>query len=155
MLNTCSFIGNLGADPEVRTLGSGDKVVNLRLAVSERWKDKASGEWREKTEWVPIAIFNQPLANRAQQALKKGSKVYVSGAFQTRKWTDKEGNERYTTEIVIQAFNGQLIPLDPRQQSDSFESAAPKNKFPGRDSHNQAKASGYQPDIDLGDEVPF
>ena len=152
VLNRCEFIGNLGADPEVRTIQSGDKIVNLRVAVSDRWKDKNSGEWKEVTEWVNVAIFNQPLANLAERSLKKGSKVYLSGALRTRKWSDQSGNEKFATEVVLQAYRGELIPLDPRQQSDAEQSkpAAPQNKFPGRASH----AKSFEP-VDLGDEIPF
>ena len=119
MHNSCEFIGNLGADPEVRTAPSGDKIVNLRLAVTESWKDKNSGEWRENTEWIPIAVFNQNLAAKAERSLKKGSKIFVLGAWKSRKWTDKDGNERYVTELVLQNFKGELIPLDPRQGGDT------------------------------------
>jgi single-strand DNA-binding protein len=148
MLNHCEFIGNLGADPEARSLANGDKVVNLRLAVTDKWKDKASGEWRERTEWIPIAIFNQMLAEKAQSRLKKGSKIFVSGSWSTRKWTDNSGAERQTTEVVINAFNGKLIPLDTHKQEDSERQAStqqskPAQKFPGRQSH------------DLDDEIPF
>lgn len=120
-LNRCEFIGNLGTDPEVRTTQGGDKIANLRIAVTERWKDR-NGEKREKTEWVPVAIFG-PLAGIADQYLSKGSKVYVAGKWQTRKWTDQQGNDRYSTECVLQGFDAKLEMLDgPRdggQQRDT------------------------------------
>lgn len=111
MLNLCQFIGNLGRDPEVRVMQSGDKVVSLRLAVSERWKDK-SGERRERTEWVSIVIFSQPLARIAEQYLRKGSRLYASGQLETRKWQDKSGADRYSTEVVLRPYRGDLTLLD-------------------------------------------
>lgn len=113
-VNKVILIGNLGADPEVRTMGSGGKVVNMRIATSENWTDKASGERREKTEWHNVVIFNENLARVAEQYLKKGSKVYVEGQLQTRKWQDQSGQDRYTTEVVLQRFRGELTLLDSR-----------------------------------------
>jgi single-strand DNA-binding protein len=113
-VNKVILIGNLGKDPEVRRLNSGEPVVNLRIATSETWKDKASGERKEKTEWHSVVIFNENLARVAEQYLKKGSKVYVEGQLQTRKWQDQQGQERYTTEIVLQRFRGELTLLDSR-----------------------------------------
>lgn len=117
MLNKCIFIGNLGRDPEVRTMQDGKKVANLSLAVSEKWKDKSTGERKERTEWVRVVIFGH-LAEVAEKYLQKGSKVYVQGQMQTRKWTDKDGNEKYSTEIVLQGFNSELIMLDEKRGSD-------------------------------------
>ncbi len=113
-VNKVILIGNLGRDPEIRTLGSGDRVANLRLATTETWRDKASGERKEKTEWHSVVIFNDMIVKVAEQYLKKGSSVYVEGALQTRKWTDQQGAEKYSTEIVIQRFNGQLTMLGGR-----------------------------------------
>jgi single-strand DNA-binding protein len=110
-LNQCNFIGNLGKDPETRTMQSGNKVSNLSLAVSESWKDKATGEKKEKTEWVRVTIFGA-LADIADRFLRKGSKVFVSGKLQTRKWQDQGGNDRYSTEIVLHGFDAKLIMLD-------------------------------------------
>ena len=110
-VNKVILIGNLGRDPEVRTMQNGSKVANLNLATSESWKDKATGERKEKTEWHRVVIFGQ-LADIAERYLKKGSKVYVSGSLQTRKWTDKDGAEKYTTEVVLQGFGGELTMLD-------------------------------------------
>lgn len=115
MLNVCSFIGNLGADPETRTFQNGGKVCNLRLAVSETWKDKDSGEKKERTEWVSVAIFNEGLVRVAEQYLSKGSKVYISGKMQTRKWQDKDGADRYSTEIVLQGFDAKLVMLGGKE----------------------------------------
>lgn len=113
-VNKVILVGNLGADPEVRRLNSGDPVVNLRIATSENWRDKATGERREKTEWHNVVIFNDNLAKVAENYLKKGSKVYVEGQLQTRKWQDRDGNDKYTTEVVLQRFRGELTMLDGR-----------------------------------------
>src|SRR5215204_3373399 len=113
-VNKVILVGNLGKDPEVRRMGSGEPVVNLSLATSESWKDKATGERKEKTEWHRVVIFNEKLARVAEQYLKKGSKVYVEGQLQTRKWTDQSGQEKYSTEVVIQRFRGDLTLLDGR-----------------------------------------
>ena len=115
-VNKVILVGNLGADPEIRRLNSGDPVVNLRIATSESWRDKGSGERKEKTEWHSVVIFNDNLAKVAEQYLKKGMKVYVEGQLQTRKWQDQNGNERYTTEVVLQKFRGELQMLDARGQ---------------------------------------
>ena len=113
-VNKVILMGNLGADPEVRRMPSGDAVVNLRLATTESWRDKQSGERKDKTEWHRVVIFNENLAKIAEQYLKKGSKVYVEGQLQTRKYTDKDGAERYNTEIVLQRFRGELVLMDSR-----------------------------------------
>lgn len=115
-VNKVILVGNLGKDPEIRRLNSGDPVVNFTLATSETWRDKNSGERKEKTEWHNIVIFNDNLAKVAEQYLKKGMKVYVEGALQTRKWQDQQGQDRYTTEIVLQKFRGELQMLDSRGQ---------------------------------------
>jgi single-strand DNA-binding protein len=114
-LNKVQLIGNLGADPEARSLSNGGEVVNLRIATSESWKDKSSGERKEKSEWHNVVIFNENIGNVAKQYLRKGSKVYVEGSLQTRKWQDQSGNDRYTTEIVLQRFRGELVLLDAKQ----------------------------------------
>src|SRR5664279_5018843 len=111
-VNKVILLGNLGKDPEVRTLNSGGKVVNLRLATSESWRDKTSGERQERTEWHSVVIYNENLAKIAEQYLKKGSKVYVEGQLQTRKWADQSGADKYTTEVVLQRFRGELTLLD-------------------------------------------
>jgi single-strand DNA-binding protein len=113
-LNKCQFIGNLGKDPEVRRTNDGRPVVNLSLGCSERWKDKSSGEDRERTEWVRIVIFNEGLAQVAEKYLKKGDYVYIEGQLQTRKWQDQSGNDRYSTEVVLQNFRGELRMLESK-----------------------------------------
>jgi len=114
-VNKVILVGNLGRDPESRSFQNGGKVVNLRIATSENWKDRATGERREKTEWHSVAIFNENIGRIAEQYLRKGSKVYVEGQLQTRKWQDQSGQDRYSTEIVIQGFNGTLTLLDRRE----------------------------------------
>jgi len=111
-VNKVILVGNLGRDPESRTFQNGGKVVNLRIATSDSWKDRNTGERKEKTEWHSVAIFNEGLANVAERFLRKGSKVYIEGALQTRKWTDQAGVEKYSTEIVLQGFNSVLTMLD-------------------------------------------
>lgn len=113
-VNKVILVGNLGADPEVRRLNDGSPVVNLRLATSETWRDKGSGERRERTEWHRVVIFNENLARIAEQYLRKGSKVYVEGQLQTRKWQDQSGQDRFSTEVVLQRFRGELTMLDGR-----------------------------------------
>jgi single-strand DNA-binding protein len=114
-VNKVILVGNLGRDPESKSFQNGGKVVNLRIATSESWKDKSSGERREKTEWHSVAIFNEVLANTAERFLRKGSKVYLEGALQTRKWQDSSGADRYSTEVVLQGFNAVLVLLDRRE----------------------------------------
>jgi len=111
-VNKVILVGNLGKDPEVRRLNSGDPVVNLRIATSEQWRDKASGERRERTEWHSVVVFNEVACRFAEQYLKKGAKVYVEGQLQTRKWQDQQGQDKYTTEVVVQRFRGELLSLD-------------------------------------------
>ena len=111
-LNKVMLIGNLGADPEIRSFQNGGKVANLRIATSESWKDRNTGERQERTEWHSVAIFSEGLVDVVERYLKKGSKVYIEGQLQTRKWQDQQGNDRYSTEVVIRGFNGSLIMLD-------------------------------------------
>jgi single-strand DNA-binding protein len=113
-VNKVILIGNLGRDPEIRRLNNGEQVCNLRLATTETWRDKASGERKERTEWHQVVIFNDNLTRVAEQYLKKGSKVYVEGQLQTRKWTDQSGVEKYSTEVVLQRFRGEMVLLDSR-----------------------------------------
>jgi len=113
-VNKVILVGNLGRDPEVRTFQNGGKVCNLSIATSESWRDKATGERKEKTEWHRVAIFNERLAEVAEKYLKKGAKVYIEGQLETRKWTDQEGKERYSTEVVLRQFRGELTMLDGR-----------------------------------------
>ena len=147
-LNQCNFIGNLGRDPECRTFQNGDKVTNIRIAVSEKWKDKNTGERKERTEWVSVAIFG-PLAGIAEQYLRKGSKVFVSGKMQTRKWQNKEGQDQYSTEVVLQGPQAILTMLDSagsgRQDNDA-------GGYGGAGAYG-APASGGVPDME--DSIPF
>ena len=118
-VNKVILIGNLGDQPEVRSFENGGKVCNLRIATSENWKDKESGDRKEKTEWHSVAIFNEGLIRIAEQYLKKGSKVYIEGQLQTRKWTDQSGADRYSTEVVLQGFGSTLTMLDPKDDRQS------------------------------------
>jgi single-strand DNA-binding protein len=113
-VNKVILIGNLGADPEIRRTNDGRPIANLRVATSESWRDKATGERKERTEWHRVVIFNEQLTKIAEQYLRKGSKVYLEGQLQTRKWQDKDGQDRYSTEVVLQGFNAQLTMLDTR-----------------------------------------
>ncbi|WP_226925764.1 MULTISPECIES: single-stranded DNA-binding protein [unclassified Meridianimarinicoccus] len=118
-VNKVILVGNLGRDPEVRTFQNGGKVVNLRIATSERWRDRNTGENRERTEWHSVAIFSEPLAKVAEQYLRKGSKVYLEGQLETRKWQDQSGNDRYSTEVVLRPYKGELTMLDGRSEGGS------------------------------------
>ena len=131
-VNKVILIGNLGADPEIRRTQDGRPIANLRVATSESWRDKTTGERKEKTEWHRVVIFNEGLCKIVEQYLKKGSKVYLEGALQTRKWQDKDGHDRYSTEVVLQGFNSQLTMLDTRRRrrrgadsGDDFGSSGP------------------------------
>lgn len=118
-VNKVIIVGNLGRDPEVRTFQNGGKVVNLRIATSERWRDKSTGENRERTEWHSVAIFSEPLAKVAEQYLRKGSKIYIEGQLETRKWQDQSGADRYSTEVVLRPYKGELTMLDGRNEGGS------------------------------------
>lgn len=130
-VNKVIIVGNLGRDPEMRTTQSGTKVANLRIATSERWKDRNSGEMQERTEWHSVAIFNEHLVSVAEQYLRKGSKVYLEGSLQTRKWQDQEGNDRYTTEIVMGRYRGELQMLGDRSRDEPAND--PAQQGPGDD----------------------
>src|SRR5579871_5599012 len=128
-VNKVILVGNLGADPEIRRTQDGRPIAHLRIATAETWRDKATGERRERTEWHRVVIFNEGLAKVAEQYLKKGSKVYVEGQLQTRKWTDQSGAEKYTTEVVLQGFNSQLTMLDGRSGGGGGFSDEPSGDF--------------------------
>ncbi len=151
-VNKVILVGNLGRDPETRQMQDGNKIVHLSVATSERWKDRQSGEQREKTEWHRVVIFNERLADVAERFLRKGSKVYVEGALQTRKWTGNDGQERYTTEVVLQRFRGELTMLDGRGEGGggSFADAEPYAQAEQRSSSSSRLPAG-----DLDDEIPF
>ena len=140
-VNKVILVGNLGKDPEVRSTQDGNKIVNLTLATSETWNDRASGERKEKTEWHRVVIFNDRTADVAERFLKKGAKIYVEGSLQTRKWTDQQGQERYTTEVVIGRFNGQLTMLDGR----SGGSEGGGGGFGGGSEAGSGGGGGYTP----------
>jgi single-strand DNA-binding protein len=160
MLNQCSFIGHLGADPEVRTFQDGGRVVNLRLGVTESWKDKTTGERKERTEWVSFTIFNEGLGKVAEQYLRKGSKVFLQGQMRTRKWQDQSGADRYTTEVVLPAYGGTLVLLgDPRGGEDRRAQEQPdryENRKADKYESSGGSANGqYSFGNDLDDEIPF
>ena len=153
-LNKVTLIGNLGRDPEVRSTQDGMKIVNLSIATSESWKDRNSGERRERTEWHRVVIFNENLGKVAEQYLRKGSKVYLEGALQTRKWTDQNGQDKYTTEVVLQRYRGELTMLDGRGEGGGGSSD-------GGYGGGQQQSTGYDAPApvggpnDLDDEIPF
>jgi len=149
-VNKVILVGNLGKDPEVRRMQSGDAVVNLSLATSETWRDKSSGERKEKTEWHRVVIFNKNLAEVAEKYLRKGSKVYVEGSLQTRKWTDKDGAEKYSTEVVLQNFRGELTMLDTKGGGEGGGGGG--RSFGG--GAGEAPAS-FDRSSDMDDEIPF
>jgi single-strand DNA-binding protein len=165
-VNKVILVGNLGADPEIRSLGSGDRVANLRIATSETWRDRNSGERKEKTEWHRVVIFNDNLVKVAEQYLRKGSTVYIEGAIQTRKWTDNTGVEKYSTEIVLQKFRGELTMLGGRGDS-AGASAGGGDEYGGGYSGGgggssfgggqRSQPSGPRESFsaDLDDEIPF
>lgn len=159
-VNKVILVGNIGRDPEVRYAQSGDKIVNFTMATSESWRDKSSGERRERTEWHRIVIFNQGLCDVAEKYLKKGSKVYVEGQLQTRKWTGNDGVEKYTTEIVLKPFRGEIQMLDTRSGGGGGSSESSAGTSSGDGSHGSfadegegSSSGGGGPDFD--DEIPF
>ena len=160
-VNKVILVGNLGRDPEVRSTQNGGKIVNLNVATSENWKDKNSGERQEKTEWHRVVIFNERLGEVAERYLKKGSKVYIEGQLQTRKYTDKDGHERYTTEVVVGRFKGELTLLDGRggggegMGADSSEERAPARAARSSGGGDRGAPSWEAPAADLDDEIPF
>ena len=161
-VNKVILVGNLGQDPESRTFSNGGEVVNLRIATSESWKDR-DGNRQERTEWHSVAIFNENLGRVAKSYLRKGSKVYIEGQLQTRKWQDQSGNDRYTTEIVLQKFRGELVLLDARGEgggggsfgADEYGSSGGGSAFGGGGSKPQSRPQPAAFDSDLDDDVPF
>ncbi|MGE4279550.1 MAG: single-stranded DNA-binding protein [Magnetospirillum sp.] len=174
-VNKVILVGNLGRDPEVRTAQDGSKIVNLNIATSESWKDRSSGERREKTEWHRVVIFNPNLADVAERFLKKGSSVYVEGALQTRKWTDQSGQEKYSTEVVIGRFKGELTLLGGRGEGGGGGGGYDDGGYGGggsggygggggqrsgggggqRSGGGSGGGSGWEPPPDLDDDIPF
>ncbi len=157
-LNKVMLIGNLGRDPEVRSFQNGGKVCNLRIATSENWKDRNTGERRERTEWHSVAIFSEPLARIAEQYLRKGSKVYIEGKLETRKWQDQSGQDRYSTEVVLRPYRGELTLLDSRDGGGGgggysgggggYDSGPQDDPYGG-----DSRGGGSSRDMD--DEIPF
>lgn len=141
MLNQCQFIGNLGADPEIKSFQQGGRIANLRIAITESWKDKQTGEKKERTEWVSVVVASDGLVGVVERYLRKGSKVFVSGKLRTRKWQDQSGNDRYSTEVILNGFDAKLVMLsgkpEGQQQQDNWQQ--PPNPF----------------DDNLDDEIPF
>ncbi|MFT9121918.1 MAG: single-stranded DNA-binding protein [Zymomonas mobilis subsp. pomaceae] len=181
-VNKVIILGNLGRDPEIKTFSNGNRMANLRIATSETWRDRNTGERREKTEWHSVSIFSEGLVKVVEQYLRKGSKVYIEGQLQTRKWQDQSGQDRYTTEIILQGFNGQLVMLDSRSGGDfgggssgGFGGNTGSNNFGSSNAGHQNndwgktngdfdnntpaggnKNEGHDPfGIDLDDDVPF
>jgi single-strand DNA-binding protein len=154
-VNKVILVGNLGRDPEVRRLNSGKPVVNLSIATSDSWRDKDSGERKEKTEWHRVVIFNENLAKIAEQYLKKGAKVYVEGQLQTRKWTDQSGVEKYSTEVVLQGFNATLTMLDGRDGGGDFGRASPMEGGTPEPARVAGRSGGSSLAEELDDEIPF
>jgi single-strand DNA-binding protein len=152
MLNQCQFIGNLGADPEVKSFANGGKICNLRLAVTEKWKAKDTGEQKERTEWVSVTLNSDGLVSVADRFLRKGSKVYVSGKMATRKWQDQSGNDRYSTEVIVGGFDGKLVMLDGAKAG---EQSGGGNSFAGGNAQRQSSGFGGGFADDLDDDVPF
>ena len=147
-VNKVILVGNLGRDPEVRATQNGKEIAHLSIATSEVWRDRQSGERRERTEWHRVVVFIEGLVNLCKNYLRKGSKVYLEGALQTRKWTDNNGQERYTTEVVLQGWAATMVMLDPRRDGDAGETS-------GGAYANNAGGSGSAPAADLDDDIPF
>ncbi|WP_340118890.1 single-stranded DNA-binding protein [Pelagibius sp. 7325] len=165
-VNKVILVGNLGRDPEIRSTQDGMKIANLSLATSETWRDRNSGERRERTEWHRVVIFNEKLCEVAEKYLRKGSKIYIEGALQTRKWTDQSGVEKYTTEVVLQRFRGELTMLDGRQDGGGgggYSDDGPGGGFGGGSGGSGGGSGGQGGGFggggsgggDLDDEIPF
>lgn len=160
-VNKVILVGNLGRDPEVRNSADGMKIVQLSVATSESWKDKMSGERKDKTEWHRVVVFNEHLADICEKYLRKGSKVYLEGQLQTRKWTDQQGQEKYTTEVVLQRYRGELTMLDSKGEGDSMGGSSfgggSKSSFGAPAQQQVAAAVQAAPELsqELEDEIPF
>ncbi|KIT17351.1 single-stranded DNA-binding protein [Jannaschia aquimarina] len=155
-VNKVMLIGNLGRDPEVRSFQNGGKVCNLRIATSETWRDKNSGERREKTEWHSVAIFSEPLIRVAEQYLRKGSKVYIEGQLETRKWQDQSGQDRYSTEVVLRPYRSELTMLDGRSEGGGGGGGGYGGGYQDdRGGDGGGRQGGYDAPSDMDDEIPF
>lgn len=159
-VNKVTLIGHLGADPEIRHTQDGRPIANMRLATSETWRDKNTGDRKEKTEWHSIVVFNEGLAKVCEQYLKKGAKIYIEGSLQTRKWQDQNGQDRYSTEVVLSAFNGTLVMLDSQRGERAPAASSPddygtsSNRNSGSSS-SRSGTSGRSFDHDMDDDIPF
>ena len=153
-VNKVILVGNLGKDPEVKKLPSGDSMVNLSVATSESWRDKATGERKDKTEWHKVVIFNDHLAKVAEQYLRKGAKVYIEGQLQTRKWQDQQGQDRYMTEVVVPKFRGDLTMLDTKGGGGDFTAVDDRNGA-SRPGARAMSGGGMSSGDELDDEIPF
>jgi single-strand DNA-binding protein len=156
-VNKVILVGNLGKDPEIRRTQDGRPIANLSVATSESWRDKATGERKEKTEWHRVVIFNEGLCRVAEQYLKKGAKVYLEGQLQTRKWQDKDGQDKYSTEVVLQGFNSQLTMLDKSNSGADMGGGGSSEDFgsPGPTARKPAMAGAGGRRDDMDDEIPF
>lgn len=167
-VNKCIIVGNLGKDPEVRTTQSGGKIVSFTVATSDTWNDRQSGERKERTEWNRVTIYNERIAEFAERFLTKGRKVYLEGSLQTRKWTDQSGQDRYTTEVVLPKFRGELVLLDSRQDGQGASQRNANQQPSGQNNqHGQQSYTGYDSSLNqrrgwdeggpsnLDDEIPF
>lgn len=162
-VNKVILVGNLGRDPEVRSMQNGGRVCNLSIATSENWKDRQSGERREKTEWHRVVIFNEALAGVAERYLRKGSKVYIEGQLETRKWTDQSGQEKYSTEVVLRPYRGEMTMLDGREGGGSGGSSGGYggggdnygDRDRGDDGPDYGRSAPVAPPVDLDDDIPF
>ena len=163
-VNKVILIGNVGKDPEIRTFGNGGKVANFSIATSESWKDRNSGERKEKTDWHNIAVFNDGLVGVIERYVKKGSKLYIEGKLQTRKWQDRDGNDKYTTEVVLQGYGGTLTMLDSRDSQGggrsggggyNQDSGGYGNMNQGGGSRSASAMEGPKENFDLDDDIPF
>ena len=161
-VNKVILVGNLGRDPEIRSMQSGEEICQLSVATSDTWRDKASGERKERTEWHRVVIFNENLVKVAKQYLKKGSKIYIEGSLQTRKWTDKDGAEKFTTEVVLQRYRGELTMLDGRGEGGGASGSDDYGSGGGGSSGGYGGGSAGRPGggapprrDDLDDEIPF
>ena len=155
-VNKVIIVGNLGADPEVKSFSNGGKICNMRIATSEQWKDKTTGEKKERTEWHSVTLNSDGLVGVAERYLKKGSKVYIEGKLQTRKWQDKDGADRYATEIVVSGYDGKLVMLDgPKSGSEGQSGGYSSGGASSGGQANNTQASSQFQDDDLDDDVPF
>ena len=153
-INKVTLVGNIGNEPEVKTFQNGNKVVNLSLATSERWKDKESGEMKTNTEWHKVVIYNPVLADIAEKYVKKGSKIYLEGQLQTRKWQDSSGADKYTTEVVLQNYRGELLLLDRTNDSNSYKGIEGQNQST-QNLNKDSKTEALNNLENLDDDIPF